>query len=92
MQIFFYYSSVVSKPRKKIRLGLELSNNETFEQPYVMPPTFMFESTVIASLDALKWRDLRKDDSVQNGTRLRWKVRAFPSDFMVTVTVQLTHR
>ena len=58
MQIFFYYSSVVSKPRKKKRPGLELGNIETFEQPYVMPPTFMFKSTGIASLDALKWRDL----------------------------------
>ncbi len=51
-----------------------------------MPPTFTFKSTGIASLDALKWRDLRKDDIVQNGTRLRWKVRAFLLDLVVTVT------
>ncbi len=92
MQIFFYYLSVVSKPRKKKRLGLDLGNIETVEQSYVMPPTFMFKSIVIASLDALKWRDLLKDDTVQNGTRLRWKVRAFLSDLVVTVTVQVTHR
>ncbi len=40
MHIFFYYSSVVSKPRKKKRLGLELGNIETFEQSFVMPPKF----------------------------------------------------
>jgi hypothetical protein len=40
----FYYSSVVSKPRKIINLELELGNIDTFEQSYVMPPTFMFYS------------------------------------------------
>jgi hypothetical protein len=57
-----------------------------------MSPAFV--SIVIASLDALKWRDLRKDDTVQNGTRLRWKVHAFFSNLVVTVTgtVQVKHR